>query len=426
MKRIVGLLALCAAVLAAARFTGRIDEARILPNDHPAIGYSTARGDDAVSRLQRRLDSGEVRLEFDRRFGYLPDVLKKLDLPISSQALVFSKTSFQAVRIMPRIPRAIYHREDVTVGFVRGGDVLELTTQDPVMGTVFYTLDQVETMRPQFLRRSECVSCHLGPATSGVPGLLVRSVYVERSGMPMAFTKGYISDHRSPLSERWGGWYVSGTSGDQTHMGNLVLDRGQSVEGLDLRATSNVEDLKPHVDTGAYLGPDSDIVSLMVLEHQTRMANLLTRVGYEARIALHDQGVETLDELSEDERETVHQAIEELLRYMLFTDEKRLDSPVKGTSEFAEEFSARGKLYELDLETRLMRYPCSYMVYSPGFVGLPATVKARIYERLGEILTAEQPEGDFAVLTAEDRRAVLEILAETKAQEIRAAGLSWR
>ena len=399
--------------MAAAGLSSRIDEARILPHDHPAIAYSTARGDDAVSRLQQRIDDGELRLEFDRRFGYLPSVLKALDVPVSSQGLVFSKTSFQAVRIMPRIPRALYHRDDVTVGFVRGGDVLELTAQDPVLGTVFYTLDQIETMRPQFLRRSECVSCHLGPATSGVPGLLVRSVYVERSGMPMAFTPGYISDHRSPIRERWGGWYISGTSGDQVHMGNLVLDRGQSIEALDLRATSNVEDLRPHVDTGQYLGDHSDLVSLMVLEHQTRMANLLTRIGYEARIALHDRGVEALADLPADERETVHEAIEELLRYMLFTDEEPLEEPVKGTSAFAEEFSARGKLYELDLETRLMRYPCSFMVYSPGFEGLPATVKAKIYARLAKILTAEEPEADFAGLSAEDRGAVLQILRET-------------
>lgn len=410
----MGVLVTSAALMAAAGLSSRIDEARILPHDHPAIAYSTSYGQDRVARLQKRLDAGEVQLEFDRRFGYLPSVLQALDAPVSSQALVFSKTSFQAVRIMPRIPRAIYHREDVSVGFVRGGDVLEFVAQDPVLGAVFYTLDQIETMRPQFLRRSECISCHLGPATSGVPGFLVRSVFVERSGMPMAFTKAYISDHRSPIRERWGGWYVGGTSGSQHHMGNLVLDRGQSVEALDLSETSNVEDLRPYVDTAQYLGAYSDLVSLMVLEHQTRMTNLITRVGYEARIAMYDAGVKSLDELPAVQRMTVHQAIEELLRYMLFVDEAPLEAPVRGTSKYAEEFSARGKLYELDLETGLMRYPCSFMVYSPGFEGLPETVKARIYARLAEILTADEPEEDFAKLSAEDRRAVLDILTETK------------
>ena len=126
-----------------------------------------------------------MKLRFDDEHGYLSSVLEALDVPVQSQVLVFSKTSFQAPRISPRMPRALYFNDHVAVGFVRGGDVLEVASVDPRQGVVFYTLDQERTATPKFERRDTCLQCHQSGSTLGVPGLFVTSVYPEPSGMPL-------------------------------------------------------------------------------------------------------------------------------------------------------------------------------------------------------------------------------------------------
>ncbi len=420
MRRLGWISILVAAIVSAADYPpSRIDEARILPMDHPAIAYSTADPADRVARLQQRLDAGDLELGHDRRFGYLPAVLDALGVPVSSQALVFSKTSFQAVRIFPRVPRAVYHSPDVSVAWVRGGGVVELASTDPKLGIVFYTLDQRETSRPQFhLRTTECTSCHVGAATLGVPGLMVRSVYPDRGGSPLRGPT-FISDHRSPLAERWGGWYVSGESGSQTHLGNLIVEGRRIPNTIDFSKTNNVTDLKPFLDTAAYLAPTSDIVSLMVLEHQTRMTNLIIRLGYEARILLHASG--GWEALPQNPRRRIEDAAEELVRHLLFTDEFRLEAPLKGTSGFAAEFSRSGRrdsrgrsLRELDLKTRLLRYPCSYLIHSEAFDALPDPARNLVYRRLWEVLSGPDDSAVFRSISKSDRRAILEILRDTK------------
>lgn len=396
------------------RHASLIDEAQILPSEHAAIDYWDADPTDAVARLQQQLEAGEADLDFHEELGYLPAVLKALDVAQSSQALVFSKTSFQASRIFPRVPRAIYHNEEISVGFVRGGDVVEVASLDPKLGVVFYTLDQMRSPRPRFrLRTTECISCHVGPATLGVPGLLVRSVHPDRSGTPER-SPSFLTDHRSPLSERWGGWYVSGMHGSQTHRGNVTYERGRVAMTLTGRSAENLEDLDRYISRYHYLRPTSDIVSLMLLEHQTRMTNLIIRLGYETRIALHD-------EPDSDVEAKIANTAEELLRYMLFTDEALLEEPVEGTSGFAEEFEARGRrdsqgrsLHQLDLRTRLLRYPCSYMIDSEAFEALPSVAKNRVYKRLWEVLTGEDESDVFSAMSGDDRQAILEILTATK------------
>jgi hypothetical protein len=179
--------------------------------------------------------------------------LKALDVPQESQVLVFSKTSFQAPRIFPRVPRAIYFNDLVSVGWVRNGDVLEVTSVDPKQGVIFYTLDQEKVSKPRFERRDTCLQCHLSSATLGVPGLMVRSVYPDKYGMPLFAAGSFVTDHRSPLKERWGGWYVSGTHGSQVHMGNaLVRDRSRT-GNLAADENQNITDLSKYLDTTALL-----------------------------------------------------------------------------------------------------------------------------------------------------------------------------
>lgn len=406
---------------------GGLDGSHVLPADHEAIGYSRIIPDDSVTRLIRRLGSGESKLRYDSTFGYLPSVLRELHVPESSQVLVFSKTSFQAPRISPRMPRAIYFNDEVTVGFVRSGDVVELTAVDPVGGVMFYTIDQDPAARPKPQRQEQCLQCHASGSTLGVPGLVVRSVYPDRNGMPIFQAGSFISDHRSSIEQRWGGWYVSGKGAGSKHLGNAVFTPGQG-HHVSGEGRADLTDLKEFFDTGAYLQPTSDIVALLILEHQTRMTNLITRVGWESRLALHDRDVmnkalgEPLGTPSESTDRRINNAAEELVRYMLLTDEAALPSPVTDVSGFAEEYSRRAgtpkdkrgrSLRELDLKTRLFRYPCSPLIYSDAFRGLPAVARNRILARIREIVTGQDTTPAFARLTTADRTAMREILTDT-------------
>jgi hypothetical protein len=377
----------------------------LIPVDHEAILYTKGPANDPVARLQARIERGDVRLKYEYDFGYLRSVLHELGVPVSSQVLVFSKTSFQAPRIAPRTPRALYFNDNVTVGFVRTGDVLEFAAVDPRQGVMFYTLDQERTTHPRFSRQDVCLQCHQSGATKGVPGLVIRSVTPDRTGMPVMDEASSITDHLSPLKQRWGGWYVTGNSGAQSHLGNAI-ERTPPDDGTRAPITegiTNVTDLTPFFDVGAYLTPHSDIVALMTLEHQTQMVNLMTRVGWEVRTGLAEPAVEVL------------------LNYMLFSGEAKLTAPVSGTSGFTEEFPKSGprdsqgrSLRDFDLKTRMFRNPCSYMIYSPEFDALPGEIRERLYRRLHEVLSGKDQSPQFAHLSADDRGHILEILTETK------------
>jgi len=395
--------------------------------DRPPINYATARADNPVTRLQQRIDSGEVKLPFADEFGYLPAALKELKVPTSSQMLVFSKTSLQRDRISPRTPRAVYFTDDVYVGFCRLGEVMEVAVADPQLGNVFYTVTQEPAARPKFQRQTEnCLSCHLS-RHQGIPALTVRSVYPDREGNPILSGGSFRTDHASPLKERWGGWYVTGTHGKQAHLGNLILPRRSVPDDVVNEEGLNVTDLKGRIDTGMYLTPHSDIVALMVLEHQTEMHNRIAAANYQTKLAHRDADViNELDNapkgrLTEGTSRRVDAAAEQLVKYLLFAEETRLTDPVTGTSPFAEEFEKRGpfdnkgrSLRQFDLKTRLFKYPCSYLIYSPAFDGLPASVKERAYQRLWDVLTGKDAGKDYAHLSADDRQAIKEILIATK------------
>lgn len=394
----------------------------------PPINYNSAPLTDRVSRLQEQVARGDVKLKFDEKNGYLRSVLEHLDVPISSQMLVFSKTSFQLRRIMPNRPRAVYFNDNVYVGWVQHGDVVELSSADPQLGAIFYTLRQKETDSPRFVRdRGQCLTCHASSRTAGVPGHLVRSVYAGRSGQPYFGSGTFTTDHRSPFKQRWGGWYVSGTHGSHRHMGNVTVTDAKQPEQLDTERGANLADLVQLFDVSPYLSAESDIVALMVLEHQTQMQNLITRAGFETRAALHYDKVmnramdRPLDHRSDSTIRRITAVTNKLVDYMLFVDEFRLQDSVRGTSRFAEEFTARGpfdaggrSLRELDLKHRLMKYPCSYLIYSEPFDHLPAPAKECVYRRLFDVLSGSEQEGRFSHLTGADRKAILEILLETK------------
>lgn len=392
------------------------------------INYGNATPRNAVSRLEERLLQGKATLDFESEHGYLRSLLRALDVPESSQVLVFSKTSLQRERISPQTPRAIYFNDDVMVGFCLRGRVIEISAADDAIGTAFYTLDQVREERPAPRRQTEsCLLCHSSSANQGFPGHLVRSLLVDREGQPLLARGSFRTDHSSPLAERWGGWYVTGTSGTQKHMGNMICEGTRGREEPENSDGVNVVDLKDRLTIAFYPTPHSDIVALLALEHQVGMLNRLARAGMETRMALHYEQVmnKALDrpagEQSDSARSRIRSVGEAVVKYMLFRDEARLTDRVEGTSTFAADFAARGprdskgrSLREFDLKTRLFRYPCSYLIYSRAFDSLPAEVKDYIYQRLWQILNGAQTGKDDPELAADDRAAILDILRETK------------
>jgi hypothetical protein len=257
--------------------------------------------------------------------------------------------------------------------------------------------------------------------------MLARSILMSPEGLALSQFGTYDLDDRTPFAKRWGGWYVTGTHGDQAHMGNVVVRDREHPEQLDTAAGANVTDLSDRFETSAYLTGHSDIVALMVLEHQTQMQNRITAAGYQARLALYQQaGINKAlgrpaDEVSESTERRFRRAAEDLLKYLLFVDEAPLTAPVAGTSGFAEQFAARGphdrrgrSLRDFDLQSRLFKHPCSYLIDSEAFAALPRPVKDHVYHRLWEVLTGRDQGSDFAHLSSADRQAILEILRETR------------
>ena len=371
--------------------------------NHPAIEYMKRPLHDPVAELSRRVEAGKLQLRYDGAQGYLSSVLQALDVPVESQMAVFSKTSVQRLRIDPQHPRVLYFNDSVVVGWVPHG-TLEFAALDPQQGIIFYTVDQRDWVYrkrlansaaapPLFVRRTDCLSCHVSKVTGGIPGTLLRSVYPWIDGTPLAQFGSFNTDQRTPFDKLWGGWYVTGDSGSAHHMGNSVL--------TTLKPPANLQLLKTPFDAGIYLSPHSDIVALMVFEHQTRMMNLMIEIGWKTRAGVYQAG-------------TLRRAAHELAEYMLFVDQPPLVSPIHGASGFAEKFAVEGprdshgrSLRQFDLKHRLMRYPCSYLIYSDAFDQLPPEAKDAIYREMWDVLSSPR-------FSPGDRQAIVEILRDTR------------
>jgi len=402
-----------------------------LQYERDPILYSKTEPADAITKLRQRLETGQTTLNWDQNHGWLPSLLQELRIPVSSQTLVFSKTSLQRHRITPGRPRALYFNDSTYIGWAQHGEVIEVSSTDPLLGAVFYTLDSANQKSPEFERHTEkCLICHGSTHTRRVPGHMVRSVYTGSDGTPIFRAGTFLTDHTSPFRERWGGWYVTGTHGDMLHLGNQVVPNFEAVEHLNLKPGANVTDLstlQTRIRTQPYLSPHSDLIALSVLEHQVAMHNQLTASGYDARFAIHDVSVmnRILDRpagyRSESTLRRLNSAADRLIRCLLYVDEFKLTSPITGTSGFTDDFAARGpfdragrSLRDFDLQRRLFRYPCSFLIYSPQFDALPAPLRTRVYSRLLTILQGRDSSGTFGHLSRKTRQAILEILIDTK------------
>ena len=378
--------------------------------DDPAIQYSTAPPRNLVDDLNRRLQDGSARLTFDGRSGYLGSALQALNLPTNSQLLVYSQGSLQGRLVGESNPRAVFFGDRIALAWVRDGDLLEAAAHDDRSGIVFYTLEQRASERPVFKREFRCLGCHMTGETSGIPGLLMFSSRPDPSGDRHMIIQPM--DHRTPYAQRFGGWFVTGAARAMSHLGNRVaaLDGRQgdvsSVDGL--------------FGPDGYRAATSDVAALLTFSHQVHMTNLLTRASWEARAAdpaLHPGASGQIAAV-----EALMRGIaSELVDYMLFVEEPPLPATVAGKSGFAERMSATGprdrrgrSLYQLDLTRRLMKYPCSYLVYSPAFDALPPLAKLPIYERMWMVLSGEAADPRYRSLSRADRQAIVEILRDTK------------
>jgi hypothetical protein len=396
-----------------------------------------------------QIEEARAQLVYEPEHGYLKSVLRLLNVPISSQSLVFSKTSFQYPKISPEHPRALYFNDDVYIGSVHEGKAVEIVSFDPTQGAIFYMLDERPVERPAFQRAElDCTQCHIAAGTRGVPGVLLRSVVPAASGTLVAGAPTFITDQESPLGERWGGWYVTGPLANAGSMANSAAEDRAAVPGqpgagvTGSQTAQRLVALAPRFDAASYLAPGSDGVALLVLAHQTQMHNLITLTNYKTRLALYAQAQAqkasataaasdapaSAAEASPPplERQQFERPAEQLLRYLLFANEAPLDNKdgrqIRDSSAFAREFAARGvrdskgrSLRDFDLSARIFRYPCSYLIYSDAFTNLPDPAKGYVLHRLFEVLSGADQSADFAKLSADDRRAVLEILLQTKA-----------
>jgi hypothetical protein len=397
--------------------------------DYPAVGYAQTPTHNAIARLQSRLERGEVRLTFQPPWGYLDSVLNALGIDRSSQTLVYSKTSLQFHIINAATPRAIYFDDDTYVAWIPGTRFLEIATMDRELGPVFYTLSNESPAEVRLDREtSRCLTCHdtWGMAGGGVPRFLFLSTLVDTNGEALNGSPGNETTDRTPIRDRWAGWYVTGQHGEQQHLGNILAEPGEDPENLASLRRGNLATLQGLFDTRAYLTDKSDIVALLVFEHQAHIAGFITRANFKSRTLLARHGLEPSgaarwSALPTEVQKPLKSMLESLVRGLLFVESTTLEDHIASTSGYDRWFEAQGprdpkgrSLRELDLSTRVFKYSLSYLIYSDAFDGLPACDRDYIYTRLADILSGRDESPTYGHLSTDERRDLLEILTATK------------
>jgi len=383
--------------------------------DLAPIRYSDTEPANRLSKLAAELASGARRTEGATALERLKFVLKELDVPEASQLLVFSKTSHQNPLIHPRNPRSLYFSQEAYVGYVPGGDI-EAIIQDPLLGPVFYLISASPPGALKIERDlTNCISCHGTTNTEHVHGMLVRSVFPDEDGHPLLALGTRLVNHETPLSERWGGYYVTGRS-SLAHLGNRTYQESGPV---DPRSDS-LEDLKNTIDVSKYLRPTSDVVGLLVIEHQCRMHNLLNaaamryRRAYFLGRALDPQG----DPDQGSAGQVADSAAEKIVDCLFFKNEADPGEGLTGGDEFQAAFTARfprtrdgQSLADFQLYDRIFKHRCSYMIYSSAFKYLPPRVKAAVVAKMRLALAGDNPAVDW--LKPSERRKIASILSAT-------------
>ena len=394
------------------------------------IFYSKTKPQDAAQKLEALIRSGKASIDRTDAWSVMRDVMKHLEIPQESQVLVFSKTSKQTDLISPQTPRAVYFGDNAYIGYCLGG-VIEIDTVDPVLGPIFYTVDPyAEEDKPvHFERDQSCLSCHGGTFTPEVPGVMVRSVFPSATGHPIMSQGSTVVDTMTPFENRWGGWYVTGKHGQSFHRGNVVaVENPDDTCDMPVEDGANVTDLAKFVDVTPFPRAQSDIVALMVLEHQTFVQNALTKANHTALRAMHMQrslqkelGETVSDVPTGTALRMIEHSVEDVLDALLFKDEAPLpEGGIEGDESFQTAFSSNAprsgdgrSLKDFQLLNRLFKYRCSYMVHSVTFQHLTPPLKTRVLKALRQILEGGDTTGRYDYLSETERGHALKILAET-------------
>ena len=422
----------CRLALLALLFAVPFAVAQPAMSEYALIGYSEPATHNRVARLEAALAKGEVKLESHGERGYLDSLLKALDIDPHSQTLVFSKTSLQYPLISTQTPRAVFFNDDTYIGWVQHSTIVEVLTIDARLGSVFYIFHNAAKGMGFEASSQRCIVCHdsTGATGGGIPLVMARSSIYNMNDINLREVSGIgnVND-RTPISERWGGWYVSGLHGEQTHLGNIRLQSAEELPRLNAFLKGNMATLEgQHLfDTSPYPTPTSDIVALMTLEHQLAIQNQLTYIKFKAPAVLMrnklDSSIEATKwaEIPQQGQRALTRMLDELVSWMLFKEAAVFDAPIEGSAGFRDSFLARGprdgagrSLRDFDLQTRLFRYPLSYLIYSEAFDALPAYASDYVYQKLAGVLEGRDNDPRFAYLTAAQRQDTLAILRDTK------------
>ena len=395
------------------------------------IHYNETEEDTILTRLIASAEpGGPLATGTDREI--LEQLLKALEVPIESQVLVFSKTSAQNSRISPRTPRAIYFSDNAYVGWVQGGEI-EVATFDEKLGMVFHLVEMTsreENQPPKLARERSCLNCHAGSANQNLPGLMVRSVYADETGQPLFQAGTFHTRQDSPIEERWGGWYVTGAVDHSGHLGNRLSkgDRAGNEVTVHPISEAALTTLDEVVNTEPYLhGGQSDVVALMMLEHQVGVhnalieANLTTQTTLHRHVEMQKAFGEPIDgPLSDTNTRVLANVAERVLKEMLYVDEFVLPGGVEGSEAFQKAFQRNERKYgtgrslkDFRLYERLMKYRCSHLIYCDAFDQLPDEIRTIILEQLHGILTEPSSYPEFSHLSSSEREHILEIVSET-------------
>lgn len=389
--------------------------------DLPPLRYSDTAATDTMAKLAASAPHGMVPASGKTSLDRLRFVLKLLDVPEESQILVFSKTSKQNPLIHPGNPRCLFFNDNSYVGYVPGGDI-EVITHDPVLGAVFYHISRGNEANTLRISRdtTDCLSCHGTARTESVPGVLVRSVFADSKGQPLLSLGSFQIDHGSPLRERWGGYYVTGRS-SLPHLGNRTFEETSDRAFPDKPA--ELTSVEGRIDTSRYIRTTSDIVALMVLEHQCQMHNALAAasVNYRRMRWLQQSIHPAADPDEESAGRYADEAAARITSLLLFENEAELgEDGIEGDSAFQDAFVRRfpktkdgRSLADFQLYDRLFKHRCSYMIYSLAFRALPERIRVAVIRQLHDILTSEPSPMNHPALKSSARRRIASILVET-------------
>ncbi|HVV00804.1 MAG TPA: hypothetical protein VHH88_05540 [Verrucomicrobiae bacterium] len=393
------------------------------------FNYSKATPNDGIRAVLKRIASGAIKLGGDDRKD-IQTFLHELKIPQETQLLVFSKTSFQRHRINPDHPRALYFNDRFYLGWVPSG-LIELIAIDPVLGPMFYSFDPEVAQTnaaASLVRDNDCLRCHGGNFVDGIPGVFARSLFADQDGEPILRFGSEVVDFRTPFTNRWGGWYVTGTSGRTLHRGNVFSSTQGDKLVVDFTRGVNITNLSDFFNVKRYLEESSDIVALLVFEQQLTVQNALTRASIDSRRMLeYQKGLQmafktpvTREPAYDSVKSVFDTAARDLVNALLFKGEASLPLDLKGSAAFQKAFVGEApksrdgeSLKDFDLHGHLFKNRCSYLIYSDSFRALPEALKHRVYLRLARALAMDKPDPDYAYLGAEERSRILSILRDT-------------